>query len=83
MAPPVPIPNTEVKRASADDTRGETLRGKYATAREHEELSLKRLGSFPFRRLMYGVYLTGLVGTTIDRRAAELIKSLKPESTPG
>lgn len=25
MEPPVPIPNTEVKRLSADDTRGATL----------------------------------------------------------
>ena len=33
MAPPVPIPNTEVKRPSADDTEGTTLCGKYATAR--------------------------------------------------
>jgi hypothetical protein len=31
--PPVPIPNTEVKRPSADDTEGATLCGKYATAR--------------------------------------------------
>ena len=30
--PPVPIPNTEVKRLSADDTWGAPL-GKYATAR--------------------------------------------------
>ena len=34
MAPPVPIPNTEVKHFSADDTEGATLCGKYATARE-------------------------------------------------
>ena len=33
MDPPVPIPNTEVKRSSADDTEGATLCGKYATAR--------------------------------------------------
>ena len=33
MEPPVPIPNTEVKRPSADDTEGATLCGKYATAR--------------------------------------------------
>ena len=33
MVPPVPIPNTEVKRFSADDTEGATLCGKYATAR--------------------------------------------------
>ncbi len=33
MEPPVPIPNTEVKRPSADDTEGVTLCGKYATAR--------------------------------------------------
>ncbi len=33
MEPPVPIPNTEVKRPSADDTGGVTLCGKYATAR--------------------------------------------------
>ncbi len=33
MAPPVPVPNTEVKRPSADDTEGATLCGKYATAR--------------------------------------------------
>jgi hypothetical protein len=33
VAPPVPIPNTEVKRPSADDTEGVTLCGKYATAR--------------------------------------------------
>ena len=31
--PPVPIPNTEVKRFSADDTEGATPCGKYATAR--------------------------------------------------
>ncbi len=33
MEPPVPIPNTEVKHPSADDTEGVTLCGKYATAR--------------------------------------------------
>ena len=33
MEPPVPFPNTEVKRPSADDTEGATLCGKYATAR--------------------------------------------------
>ena len=33
VEPPVPIPNTEVKRLSADDTEGATLCGKYATAR--------------------------------------------------
>ncbi len=33
MAPPVPIPNTAVKRLSADDTGGATLCGKYAIAR--------------------------------------------------
>ena len=33
MEPPVPIPNTEVKRPSADDTEGVTPCGKYATAR--------------------------------------------------
>ena len=33
VAPPVPIPNTEVKRLSADDTEGVTLCGKYATAK--------------------------------------------------
>ena len=33
MVPPVPIPNTEVKRPSADDTEGTTPCGKYATAR--------------------------------------------------
>ena len=33
MEPPVPIPNTEVKCLSADDTEGATLCGKYATAR--------------------------------------------------
>ena len=33
MDPPVPIPNTEVKRPSADDTEGATSCGKYATAR--------------------------------------------------
>ena len=33
MEPPVPIPNTAVKRLSADDTEGATLCGKYATAR--------------------------------------------------
>jgi hypothetical protein len=33
VEPPVPIPNTEVKRPSADDTGGVTLCGKYATAR--------------------------------------------------
>jgi hypothetical protein len=33
VEPPVPIPNTEVKRPSADDTEGATLCGKYATAR--------------------------------------------------
>ena len=33
MEPPVPIPNTEVKRPSADDTEGATPCGKYATAR--------------------------------------------------
>ena len=33
MVPPVPIPNTEVKRSSADDTGGATPCGKYATAR--------------------------------------------------
>ncbi len=34
VVPPVPIPNTEVKRFSADDTEGATLCGKYAIARE-------------------------------------------------
>jgi hypothetical protein len=33
VEPPVPIPNTEVKRPSADDTEGATLCGKYAAAR--------------------------------------------------
>ena len=33
MEPPVPIPNTAVKRLSADDTEGATPCGKYATAR--------------------------------------------------
>ncbi len=33
MEPPVPIPNTEVKHLSADDTGGVTLCGKYVTAR--------------------------------------------------
>jgi hypothetical protein len=33
VAPPVPIPNTEVKRLSADDTGGATPCGKYAIAR--------------------------------------------------
>lgn len=33
MEPPVPIPNTEVKRPSADDTEGAAPCGKYATAR--------------------------------------------------
>ena len=33
MVPPVPIPNTAVKRFSADDTEGATPCGKYATAR--------------------------------------------------
>ena len=37
VEPPVPIPNTEVKCSSADDTRGETLR---------ENMSLP--GSFHF-----------------------------------
>jgi len=31
VEPPVPIPNTEVKRPSADDTEGATPCGKYAT----------------------------------------------------
>ena len=34
MEPPVPIPNTVVKRFSADDTEGATLCGKYVTARK-------------------------------------------------
>ena len=34
MEPPVPIPNTVVKRFSADDTGGATPCGKYATARK-------------------------------------------------
>ena len=33
VAPPVPIPNTAVKRLSADDTGGATPCGKYAIAR--------------------------------------------------
>ena len=34
MEPPVPFPNTAVKRFSADDTEGATLCGKYVTARK-------------------------------------------------
>ncbi len=34
VVPPVPIPNTAVKRFSADDTEGATSCGKYATARK-------------------------------------------------
>ena len=34
MGPPVPFPNTAVKRFSADDTEGATLCGKYVTARK-------------------------------------------------
>jgi hypothetical protein len=34
VVPPVPIPNTAVKRFSADDTEGVTSCGKYATARK-------------------------------------------------
>jgi hypothetical protein len=33
VVPPVPIPNTVVKRFSTDDTEGVTPCGKYATAR--------------------------------------------------
>ena len=34
VVPPVPIPNTAVKRFSADDTERATSCGKYATARK-------------------------------------------------
>ena len=34
VVPPVPIPNTVVKRFSADDTERTTFCGKYATARK-------------------------------------------------
>jgi hypothetical protein len=40
VVPPVPIPNTVVKRFSADDTEGVTSCGKYATARKLKILSL-------------------------------------------
>lgn len=33
VEPPVPFPNTEVKRPSADDTEGESPCGKYVIAR--------------------------------------------------
>jgi hypothetical protein len=33
VVPPVPIPNTEVKRFSADDTEDASPCGKYVTAR--------------------------------------------------
>ena len=33
VVPPVPFPNTEVKRLSADDTEGEGPCGKYVIAR--------------------------------------------------
>ncbi len=42
MEPPVPIPNTEVKRSSADDTEGATPCGKYATARRQVLTFLRR-----------------------------------------
>ncbi len=44
MVPPVPIPNTEVKRLSADDTERATSCGKYATARglHRQVVSLER-----------------------------------------
>ena len=43
MEPPVPIPNTEVKRPSADDTEGATPCGKYATARRLFDLCVELL----------------------------------------
>ena len=47
LDPPVPIPNTAVKRLSADDTEGVTPCGKYAIARGRFLLSKKSHSIFP------------------------------------
>ena len=46
VAPPVPIPNTAVKRLSADDTGGATPCGKYAIARRLFYLRKKAVKPF-------------------------------------